>query len=29
VVMPLADSGAIARTLDRAREQIGLRYPGA
>jgi predicted dehydrogenase len=28
VVMPLADSCAIARTLDRAREQIGLRYPG-
>jgi predicted dehydrogenase len=27
-VMPLADSCAIARTLDRAREQIGLRYPG-
>ena len=27
-VMPLADSCAIAHTLDRAREQIGLRYPG-
>jgi predicted dehydrogenase len=27
-VMPLTDSCAIAHTLDRAREQIGLRYPG-
>lgn len=27
-VMPLADSCAIASTLDRARAQIGLRYPG-
>jgi predicted dehydrogenase len=27
-VMPLADSRAIARTLDRARADIGLRYPG-
>ena len=27
-LMPLADSCAIAHTLDRAREQIGLRYPG-
>ena len=27
-VMPLADSCAIAHTLDRARDQIGLRYPG-
>jgi predicted dehydrogenase len=27
-VMSLAESCAIARTLDRAREQIGLRYPG-
>ena len=27
-VMPLADSLAIAHTLDRAHEQIGLRYPG-
>jgi predicted dehydrogenase len=27
-VMPLADTLAIARTLDRARERVGLRYPG-
>jgi predicted dehydrogenase len=27
-VMPLADSRAIARTMDRARADIGLRYPG-
>ncbi len=27
-LMPLADSCAIAHTLDRARHQIGLRYPG-
>ncbi len=26
--MPLADTLAIARTLDRARDAIGLRYPG-
>jgi predicted dehydrogenase len=27
-VMPLAGTLAIARTLDRARERVGLRYPG-
>jgi len=27
-VMPLAESVSVMRTLDTARAQIGLRYPG-